>query len=226
MRVMASAGIKEAYLELLPQFEARYCCRVETLWVPTVDMLSRLEGGEVVDLVIMMSNAIDALIAAGRLRAGSRIDLCSSHIGAAVRAGAPKPDLSSTDRFVGAMLAADSIGYSHGPSGVHIIELFERLDLAERVRPKVRHVKGIPVGSLVANGEAQIGFQQVAELLPILGIELLPPLPPELDKVTVFSAGIHTEASAPDLASALANYLRSVEAAPMMRDKGLVPLPT
>ena len=223
MKVMASAGIKEAYLSLLPRFEVLQRCSVQTLWVPTVDMMSRLEGGEVVDLVIMMSNAIDALIAAGRLRAGSRTDLCSSHIGAAVKAGAPKPDLSSADRFVDAILSAGAIGYSHGPSGVHIIELFERFGLTERVRHKVRHVKGIPVGSLVANGEVQVGFQQVAELLPIPGIDLLPPLPPELDKVPVFAAGIHTEASAPAVASALANYLQSVDAAHVLREKGLVP---
>jgi molybdate transport system substrate-binding protein len=220
---MASAGIKEAYVHLLPAFESRHGCRVETLWVPTVDMTSRLEGGEAVDLVIMMSEAIDALIASGRLRAGSRVDLCSSHIGAAVRAGAPQPDLGSTGSFVAAMLAAASIGYSHGPSGVHIAALFERLGLTEQVRHKVRHVKGVPVGALVARGEAGIGFQQVAELLPIPGIELLPPLPAELDRITVFSAGVHRAASAPHLAHALGKYLRSSVAAPILREKGLVP---
>lgn len=224
MKVMASAGIKEAYLELLPQFEARHDCRVETLWVPTVDMTSRLEGGEVVDLVIMMSTAIDALIRGGHLRAGSRIDLCRSHIGVAVRTGAPQPDLSSPERFAQAMLAAASIGYSHGPSGVHIVELFERLGLTERVRHKVRHVKGVPVGALVAAGEAEIGFQQVAELMPVAGIDMLPPLPSELDKVTVFSAGVHAEAGSPESAVALARFLSGVEAAPVMRQKGLVPL--
>lgn len=224
MKVMASAGIKEAYLQLLPQFEARHGCRVETLWVPTVDMMSRLEGGEVVDLVIMMSTAIDALIGGGHLRAGSRVDICRSHIGVCVLAGSPQPDLSSPERFVEAMLAAASIGYSHGPSGVHVIELFERLGLAERVRHKVRHVKGIPVGSLVAAGEAQIGFQQVAELMPVAGVDLLPPLPVELDKVTVFSAGIHARAATPEPAVELARFLSGVEAASVMREKGLVPL--
>lgn len=223
MKVMASAGIKEAYLHLLPQFEAQHGCRVQTLWVPTVDMTSRLEGGEVVDLVIMMSNAIDALIGGGHLRAGSRIDICSSHIGAAVKAGAPKPDLSSPGHFVDAMLAATSIGYSHGPSGMHIIELFERLGLTDRVRHKVRHVKGVPVGSLVAAGDAQIGFQQVAELLPVAGIDLLPPLPVELDKVTVFSAGVHARSVAPDVSLTLARFLAGSAGAPVMREKGLVP---
>jgi molybdate transport system substrate-binding protein len=223
MKVMASAGIKEAYLQLLPQFEAGQACRVQTLWVPTVDMTTRLRGGEAVDLVIMMSNAIDALIAGGQLRAGSRIDLCSSHIGAAVKAGAPIPDLSNPGRFAAAMLAAESIGYSHGPSGVHIGELFERLGLTERVRHKVRHVKGIPVGSLVAAGEAQIGFQQIAELMPVAGIDVLPPLPDELDKVTVFSAGVHVRSAVPELASTLARFLGGAEAAPVMREKGLVP---
>jgi len=224
MKVMASAGIKEAYLQLLPRFEERYGCPVETLWVPTVDMMSRLQGGEVVDLVIMMASAIDALIVAGHLRVGSRTDLCSSHIGAAVKAGAPKPDLSSPERFAAAMLAAESIGYSYGPSGVHIIELFERLGLAERVRHKVRHVKGIPVGSLVAAGDAQIGFQQLAELMPVAGIDLLAPLPAVIDKITVFCAGVHARSTSVEPAFALARFLSGAEAAPVMRDKGLVPL--
>lgn len=224
MKVMASAGIKEAYVELLPAFESRQGCRVQTLWVPTVDMMSRLKAGEAVDLVIMMSTAIDELTALGHLRPGSRVDVVSSHIGVAVKAGAPKPDLGSAERFVEAMLSAASIGYSHGPSGVHIIELFERLGLAARVRHKVKQVKGTPVGSLVASGEVEIGFQQVSELMPVAGIELLGPLPAELDKVTVFAAGVHVHAGAPGDAAALARFLRSADAASVMRAKGLVPL--
>lgn len=223
MKVMASAGIKEAYLELLPAFESELACRVETLWVPTVDMMSRLKGGEAVDLVIMMSTAIDELTALGVVRGDDRQDVVSSHIGAAVRSGAPKPDLGTEARFVAAMLNAKSIGYSHGPSGMHIVELFDRLGLTDRVRDKVRHVKGIPVGELVARGEAEIGFQQVAELLPVKGIDLLPMLPPALDKITVFSAAVHARAAQPQQAAALGRHLRSARAAPVMRAKGLVP---
>lgn len=224
MKAMASAGVKEAYAELVPLFEAREGCRVETLWVPTVDMLDRLKGGEIVDLVIMMSSGIDELTALGVLRADTRLDIVRSHIGVAVKAGAPRPDLGSPQRFVDAMLAAASIGYSHGPSGMHVIDLFGRLGLAERVRHKVRHVKGIPVGELVASGEVEIGFQQVAELLPVPGIDLLPALPAELDKVTVFAGAVHARAEHPGQAAALARFLRSRPAAPVMRAKGLVPI--
>jgi molybdate transport system substrate-binding protein len=224
MKVMASAGIKEAYLELLPRFAARHAGAVETLWVPTVDMLDRLKGGEAVDLVVMMSTAIDELAALGCLDAASRVELVSSHVGAAVKAGAAHPDLSSAQRFTAAMLSAAAIGYSHGPSGMHVEALLRRLGIAERVRHKVRQVKGVPVGALVAAGEVEIGFQQVSELLPVPGIELLPALPAELDRVTLFAAAVHARAGDPARAAALARFLRSAEAAPVMRAKGLVPL--
>lgn len=223
IKVMASAAFKEAYLELVPQFERATGHKVVTLWVPSVQMISRLKGGETVDLVIMSAALLDELIKAGIVAAGNRFDIAKSGVGVAVRAGAPKPDISSGDAIKRAVLAAKAIAYSTGPSGVYLAGLFQHMGIADAIKNKVKISQGVPAGSFVASGEAELAFQQISELLPVPGIELVGPLPADIQKITVFSAGLHIGAKAPDAARALVEFLTAPAAAPITRKKGMEP---
>src|SRR5262245_31064937 len=221
--VMTSAAFKEAYDQLVPRFESLSGHRVVTIQAPTVDMLTRLKAGEIVDLVIMAGPAIDTLIEAGKIVPGSRADLARSGIGVAVRKGAAKPDIGSADALKHALLAASSVAYSTGPSGVYLVGLFERMGIADALKSKVKQVKGEPVGAVVARGDAEIGFQQVSELLPVTGIDFLGPLPPEIQEITVFAAGLHANAKEPDGAKALVKFLTAPDAAPVIKKTGMQP---
>lgn len=222
--IMPTAAVKEAFGELVPPFEKRTGCTVESLWMPTMDMIRRLESGEVVDLILLTGETIDALAAEGIVAAGSRTDIVRSRVGMAVRAGAPKPDIGSAEAFKRAMLAARSIAYSFGPSGVYIAELFQRLGIAAELGARAKQVKGVPIGELVAKGEADIGFQQVSELLPVAGIDVIRDLPPGIEKVETFATGLHAKAPSPAMAREFVRHLKSAEAAPVLSRTGLEPL--
>ncbi len=221
IKVMLSAAFKEAYLELLPAFERDTGHKVENVMVPSVQMMSRLKGGEIVDLVILSAASLEELMKAGIVT--DRSDLAKSGIGVAVRSGAPKPDISSGEAVKRAVLAAKGIAYSTGPSGLYLVGLFQRMGIAESIKHKVTQTLGQPSGGVVARGEAEIAFQQVSELLPVPGIELVGPLPPDIQEITVFSAGLHAKAPAPEAARALVKFLKSPQAAPVIRKKGMEP---
>lgn len=221
IKVMLSAAFKEAYLELVPSFERTTGHTVENLWVPSVQMMNRLRGGETVDLVILSAAALEELRAAGIV--AERTDLARSGIGVAVKAGAPKPDISSGTALKRAVLAAKGIAYSTGPSGIYLIKLFERMGIAGQIKSRVKQVQGVPAGSIVARGEADLAFQQVCELLPVPGIDLVGPLPPDIQEITVFAASLHARAPHPDAALALVKHLTALAAAPVIRRKGMEP---
>jgi len=221
IKVMLSAAFKEAYLELVPQFERGTGHKVENLWVPSVQMMGRLKGGETVDLVILSAASLDELRKAGLI--SDRTDLARSGIGVAVKSGARKPDLSSGEAVKRAVLAARGIAYSTGPSGIYLMELFQRMGIAESIKSRVKQVQGEPAGGVVARGEAEIAFQQVSELLPVPGIDFVGPLPADIQQVTVFSAGLHVAAKQPDAARALVKFLTAPAAAPVIRKKGMEP---
>jgi molybdate transport system substrate-binding protein len=224
IRVLASNAIKVAYLELVPAFERASGREVATTWAGTTDIKKRMAAGETFDLVIMAAPALDELIRQGKVVAGTRVDLAKSGIGVAVRAGAPKPDISSGDAVKRALLAAKSIGYSSGPSGVYLAELFQRMGIADQVQGKAKQTPpGVPVGGIVARGEAEIGFQQVSELLPVAGIDYLGPLPADIQHVTVFSGGIHVAAKEAEAARAWVKFIISPQAAPVIRKSGMEP---
>ena len=224
IKVLASGAIKEAYLELIPQFEKASEHKVVTTWAGTVDIKKRMAAGEVFDLVVVASPELDAFIKEGKLVPGSRTDLVRSGIGVAVRAGAPKPDIGSGEALKRALLAAKSIGYSTGPSGVYLASLFERMGIADQIKPKLKQTQpGVLVGSIIANGEAEIGFQQVSELIHVPGIDFLGPLPADVQKITVFSAGIHSGAKESEAAKALVKFLTAPAAAPVFKKHGLEP---
>jgi molybdate transport system substrate-binding protein len=225
IRVMLTAAFKEAYLELVPEFERATGHEVASLWVPTVQIMSRLRSADAAahaaDMVIMSASALDVLIAAGLVDA--RIDLASSGIGVAVRAGAPRPDIASGAALQRAVLAAESIVYSTGPSGVYLAALFERMGIAADIAHKVKQVQSEPAGAVVARGEAQIGFQQVCELLPVPGIDFVGPLPDDVQEITTFAAGILTASKVRDAARALIGFFTAPRAAAVIRRKGMEP---
>jgi len=223
IKVIASPAIKVAYLELIPQFEHISQHRILTVWGPTVEIMGRVRDGEPADLVIMAADSIDELVKLGKILPSSRVDVAKSGIGVAVRAGSPNLDISSAEALKQALLSARSIVISTGPSGVYLVELFGRMGIADALRPKIGQVQGEPIGAVVARGEAEIGFQQVSELLPVTGIDFLGPLPPDIQQITVFTAGIHLNARQPDAARSLVQFLTSPEAAPVIKKSGMEP---
>ena len=221
INVMSTVAFKDAYLEMLPAFERTSGHKVVTQWVPTVEVLRRIKAGETVDLVLMAANGLEDLAKAGKIESASQTPFVKSGVGMAVRAGAPRPDVSSVETFKRALLAAKSVGYSTGPSGSYLVGLFERLGIAADIKTKTKLIQGEPVGEFVARGEAEIGFQQIPEILPVKGIQYLGPLPAEIQYTTVFSAGLHTAARQADAARAWIKFLKTPEAAVFYKKYGM-----
>ena len=219
--VLATPGIREAYNELVPQFE-KAGHKVTTTWAGTVDVVKRVNAGEAFDAVILASNNLQDLIDSGKLMAGSRSDVASSKVGVAVKAGAPKPDVSSVDALKKALAAAKSVGISQGPSGVYLNQLFEKMGILAALKPKLRiPPPGTNMGEVIAKGEAEIGFQQVSELIHYPGIAFLGPIPAELQKVTVFSGAVHPQSREPDTALAFLRFLSAPEHAALLKKHGM-----
>jgi ABC-type molybdate transport system substrate-binding protein len=228
VRVMSSGAFTAALLDLTADFERTTHHRIvvvtTTMGTGSTSIASRLQRGEPADVVIVNADALDEFVKGGTVAAGSRVDVARSAFGMAVRAGAPVPDVSSVEAFKRALLEAKSIAYSASVSGVYLsTELFQQLGIADRVLPKARRIEGERVGAVVARGEAEVGFQQISELLPVPGITLTGPLPPGVQRVTVFSAGIAAKAPSPDAAKALLTFLTSPAAAPAILKSGMEP---
>lgn len=231
VRVMISGGLTAAYRVLVPEFERATGHKVLTAYGPsmgtTVNAIPvRLQRGEPVDVLIMVGYALGDLIKQGKVISDSRVDLVKSPIGIAVKSGAPKPDISSADSLKRALLAAKSIAYSDSASGVYVsTEMFEKLGIANAMKDKARKIPATPVGEIVAHGDAEIGFQQISELLPVQGVDIVGPLPAELQKITVFSAGIATISKEPDAGKALIKFLASPAARDTIVKSGMDPIP-
>jgi molybdate transport system substrate-binding protein len=224
IKVLSTQAAEQAYRELVPQFEAASGHKVSTIFTGTVDLQKRIAAGEMYDLIIMAGPAIDDFIKAGKVVPGSRVDLAKSGVGVAVPAGAPKPDIGSVEALKKTLIAAKSIGYSTGPSGVYMIGLFQRLGLADAVKPKLKQTPtGVFVGTIVANREVEIGFQQVSEFLHFAGVDYVGPLPAEVQEITVFAAGIQVGAGEAEAAKAWVKFLTAPAAGPVFRKMGLEP---
>ena len=230
VHVMISGGLSAAYNTLVPEFEKATGNKVITAYGPsmgtTVNAIPmRLERGEAADVLILVGYALDDLIKKGK--ASDRVDLVNSKIGVAVKAGAPKPDISSADAVKRALLAAKTVAYSDSASGVYIsTEMFERLGIADAMKDKAKKISADPVAGVVARGDAELGMQQISELLPVPGVDLVGPLPPELQKVTVYSAGIATVSKEPEAGRALIKFLTSPAARDTIIKSGMEPIPT
>lgn len=230
VNVISSGGFTAAYRELTPEFERATKHKVVTAYGASMggapdSIPSRLLRGEPADIVILAGPALDELIKQGKVVAGSRIDLARSSIGMAVRSGAPKPDISTVDALKRTLLESKSIAYSASASGTYLSgELFPRLGIADQIKDKSKRIVSERVGTVVARGDAELGFQQISELLPIAGIDYVGPLPAEVQQVTVFSAGIAAGARELDAARELLKFLSSPAAAPVITKSGMEPL--
>jgi molybdate transport system substrate-binding protein len=224
IKVIGSPGTRAPYTLLVPGFERATGHRVMTTWGGVNAVAKRVADGEIADVVMLPAPQIDDLIKLGKLVAETRVNVATSGVGVAIRAGAPKIDLSSSDGVRKALLAAKTIAYSAGPSGVHIERLIAKWGLTEQLKAKiVPPIPDLPIGEMVARGDAEIGFQQVSELLPVKGIDYLGPLPADIQEVTVFSAAVHKAARPTDAAQALLKFLTAPEAAPVIRKTGMEP---
>jgi molybdate transport system substrate-binding protein len=224
IKVLSTQAVEGAYRELVAQFEKASGHKVTTTFAGTLDAQKRIAAGEAYDLIIMAGPAIDDLIKAGKVAPGSRVDLASSGVGVAVRAGAPRPDIHSTEALKKTLLAAKSIGYSSGPSGMYLTGLFRRLGIADQIKSKLKQTpSGVFVGSIIASGEVEIGFQQVSELAHYPGIDYIGPLPADIQNVTVFSSGMQIGAKSVDAAKAWITFLTSPAAAAVFKSKSMEP---
>ncbi|WP_087042874.1 substrate-binding domain-containing protein [Caballeronia ptereochthonis] len=230
LHVMSSGGFTAAYEILGPKFAAATGNTLDTALGPSMGtspeaIPNRLARGEPADVVIMVGYALDDLVKRGLVMPDSRVELADSRIGISVRTGAPKPDIGTVDALRETLLHAKSIAYSDSASGVYIQnEMFRKLGIEDRIRPKAKMIPKIPVASVVANGEYEIGFQQVSELLPVPGAQFVGRIPEEVQSVTRFAAGIPVGAKHPDEARALLRYLASPQVQDTVRATGLDPI--
>jgi len=224
IKVVGSPGTREPYTLLVPGFEKATGHKVTTAWGGVAALAKRVADGEVADIVMLPAAQIDDLIKQGKLVADSRVNVATSGVGVAIRAGAPKIDASSSEGIRKALIAAKTIAYSAGPSGLHVERLIAKWGLTDQLKAKiVPPIPNVPIGEVIARGDAEIGFQQESELLPVKGIDYLGALPADINEVTVFSAAVHKAAGPTDAARALLKFLTAPEAAPIIRKTGMQP---
>ncbi|MBV6797202.1 substrate-binding domain-containing protein [Xanthomonas euvesicatoria] len=230
LTVMTSGGFTAAFDHLAPQYTKQTGVKVTTLLGPSMGetpqaIPNRLARGEHADVVIMVGSALQKLIDTGLVDPASRVELADSRIGMVVRSGAPKPKIASVEHFKQTLLHADSVAYSDSASGVHIeTTLFKKLQIEGPMMAKSKKIPRIPVATVVADGSYQLGFQQVAELLPVAGVEFVGKIPEPLQSITRYAAGVPVNAEHPEAAKRLLAYLQSCNAQAVARATGLDPV--
>jgi len=224
IKVLSTNGVKAVLEELAPQFEKATQHKLVFRFAPAAELKAQIEKGESFDLTVLTAAAIDDLIKQGKLAAPTRADIARSGAGVAIRKGAPKPDIATADAFKRTLLAAKSIAYvGQGATGANMRRIFERLGIAEEMKAKTRLLSGISAADAVAKGEAELGFTQISEILPVEGAELAGPLPPEVQVYTVFPAAVGASAREPAAAQAFIRFLSTPAAAMVIKAKGMEP---
>lgn len=223
IRVISSNALREVLIDAVPNFEKSSGHQVTMSFVGSLDILKKVRGGDNSnDLIVLQISSIDELTAEGFVVSGSRTDIARSLVGMAVRAGAPHPDISTGASLKRALLNSKSIVVSSGPSGDYMLKLLQRMEIP--ADHYMQAAPGVQTGVLVAKGEAEIGFQQVSELLPVKGIDFLGSLPTEVGHITVFAAGLHKNAASSQAATAFMQYLASPAVVPVLKAKGMEPV--
>ena len=224
IQLLGSTAMREALDELLPHFEKESGHTVVKSLYPAATLVWKVKEGEPADIVMTTPDNLAELMRTKHLVEGTRVDFAHARVGVAVKAGAPKPDIGTPEALKAAFLAAKSIGISRGPSGVHLLSAMAKIGIADQVKAKmVQPDLGVRVGTLVADGKAEIGVQQIGELLPIPGITYIGPLPAELQTVIVYGMGRSAIANQWDAASTLVKFLTSPAVGPMLKKIGLDP---
>ena len=223
IRIISSMATKQVLADLIALYrQTQPDTVIELESVGGVDAAKRVQAGEAFDIVALASNAVAQLTTDGKVVAGSTVDVVRSGVALAVRRGAPHPDIGSEAAVKQAVLGARTLGYSTGPSGVQLAKLFERWGIAEQIKDRiVTAPPGVPVGSLVAQGEVELGFQQLSELMSLEGIDVLGPLPAQIQIITTFSAGLATASTQPDAVRALLAFLVSPATGPTKQRNGM-----
>lgn len=224
LKLLSSMATRELLAELAARYAQEFSQPINTEAAGGVDVAKRVQAGEAVDIVVLANNAINKLVADGKLLANSRVDLVKSGVAIAVRQGAAKPDISNEEAVKRAVLAAKTLSYSTGPSGVYLEQLFDRWGILSELKSKiVVPPPGVPVGALVANGESELGFQQLSELMNLSGIEVLGPLPDSIQTITVFSAGIQANCAQLNVAQKVLEFMASPATAAIKQQLGMEP---
>lgn len=222
LTLISSMATRDVLSDLAATYRNASAQEVKAEAAGGVDVAKRVRAGEAVDVVVLASDVIDKLIAEGKLLAGSRVDIVQSGIAVAVRAGAPKPDIASEEGVKNAVRSAKTLSYSTGPSGVYLEKMFARWGILEDIRSRiVVPPPGVPVASLVASGQAELGFQQLSELLNRPGIEVIGALPAAIQSVTIFSGGVSTTCAQPEAAHALLRFMASSKVSAVKQRYGL-----
>ena len=223
--VLSTTAAQEAMTEIIPLFERTSGHKVKITYGAGPRMVERIRAGATGDLFIGPQEYNEPLLKEGKLVAGSGVDFAHSLMGAAVRAGASKPDIGTVEKFKSAMLAAKSVSFSAGASGMQIVEIFKRLGINDAIEAKRVNPQGDePVAAVVARGSAEIGIQQISQLLPVGGIEIAGPVPRELQKIIVYAVTAFPASTQRDAAKTFVTFLRSPEAAPIIKKKGMDPV--
>ena len=221
---ISSMATRQVLADLAIAYEKQSGVTVAVVSVGGVDAVKRVQAGEAFDVVFLAADAINKLITSGHVLAGSRVDLVRSPVAVAVRTGAAAPDITSEEAVKQAVLAAPSISFSTGPSGVFLSKLFERWGIADQIAPRlVLAPPGVPVGSLVARGDVALGFQQLSELLHLPGITVVGLLPGPIACITTFSAGLCPACSQPEAVRAMLAFMTSTASAATIRRNGMEP---
>ncbi len=227
VKVLAARVLQTVLEEIAPQFERATGNKLVFVWGIGSEIAKKVVDGEPGAVTVVTKAQIDDLLAMGKIVRGTQADVARSNMGVAVKAGAPKPDISSVDAFKRALIAAKSVAYTDpatgGTSGVHFARIIERLGIADNVKSKAKMSFGPHVGGFVAKGEAEIGVQQIPELMAIQGVDVVGPLPAELQNTLVVSAGILTGSKQPDAAKALMSFLAAPSTVVVIKAKGLEP---
>lgn len=228
IRLLATTALKTSLDELAPVFERASGHTIAASYGPSTRTQKQVADGEFNDVAIVTAAGIEELIGQGRIVAGSGAEVARSSMALAVQKGAPRPDISTAEKFKQAMLAAKSLGMSNpvggGVSGALLVQAFERLGIAEAMKPKLVFGPGGPaglIGNFLVRKEVEIGIQQTPELMAVPGIDIVGPLPPGVQAVSVFSAGLSTAAKEPEGGKALIKFLTTPTATKVIRDKGM-----
>jgi molybdate transport system substrate-binding protein len=227
IKVLSTNGVKAVLEELIPQFEQAAKHKLVVQFGPAADLKVQIEKGEAFDLAILTAAAVDDLIKLGKLAAATRADVARSGAGVAIKKGAPRPDIATADSFKRTLLAAKSVAYvGTGATGANMRKMFEQLGIAENMKAKTKVLSGISAADAVAKGDAELGFTQISEILPVAGAELAGPIPPELQIYTVFAAAVGVTPKEPAAAQAFLRFVTAPAVAPVIKAKGMEALPS
>jgi molybdate transport system substrate-binding protein len=222
IKILSGGAMRSLMLDVAPLFERASGTKVDIRFALTSVLQKEIEDGAAFDVALLPRPELDALAQAGKIAAGTQTEVTRSAVGLAVRAGAPKPDIGTVEAFKRTLLAAKSVGYSDGPSGAYIANLFERLGIADAMKPKAKLTSRL-VAEIVAEGEAEVGMQQIVAILPVKGAELVGPLPSELQNIIVYAAGLAAGSTQSGAARTFIAFMAMPEVVDLIRAKGMEP---